>query len=109
MFWPISNEIERRFYQELLSPGLKWRKQGLASLGRFCLSENARSSPNREVFKPASKSGYPNIWRVNSFKKIREISSNFLFWLHFMKVGKVEKNFHTILLSSSLIRRLIGS
>ena len=29
-------------------------------------------------------------------------------WLHFMKVGKVEKNFHTFLLSSLTICRLIG-
>ena len=63
---------------------------------------------NREVFKPASKSGYPNIWRIDSFKKIREISSSFLSWLCFMKVGKVEKNVHTFLLSSSLIHYLIG-
>ena len=61
-WFEISNEIERRFSQEVLSPDLKWRKQGLASLGRCCLSENAISPPNREVFKPASKSGYPNIW-----------------------------------------------
>ena len=56
MAWfEISNEIERRFYQEALSPDLKWRKQGLASLGRCCLIENAISPPNCEVFKPASK------------------------------------------------------
>ena len=60
-WFEISNEIERRFYQEALSPDLKWRKQGLASLGRCCLIENAISPPNCEVFKPASKSGYPNI------------------------------------------------
>ena len=52
MAWfEISNEIERRFYQEALSPDLKWRKQGLASLGRCCLMENAISPPNCEVFK----------------------------------------------------------
>ena len=61
-WFEISNEIERRFYQEVLSPDLKWRKQGLASLGRFCLLENAISSPNREVFKTVSKPGYPNVW-----------------------------------------------
>ena len=104
----ISNEIERRFYQEALSPDLKWRKQGLASLGRCYLIENAISPPNCEVFKPASKSGYPNIWCVDIFKKIWESSSSFLSWLRFMKVGKVEKNFHTFLLSSSLIHHLIG-
>ena len=109
MAWfEISNEIERRFYQEALSPDLKWRKQGLASLGRCCLIENAISPPNCEVFKPASKSGYPNIWCVGIFKKIWESSSSFLSWLRFMKVGKVEKNFHTFLLSSSLIHHLIG-
>ena len=109
MAWfEISNEIERRFYQEALSPDLKWRKQGLASLGRCCLIENAISPPNCEVFKPASKSGYPNIWYVDIFKKIWESSSSFLSWLRFMKVGKVEKNFHTFLLSSSLIHHLIG-
>ena len=109
MAWfEISNEIERRFYEDALSPDLKWRKQGLASLGRCCLMENAISPPNYEVFKPASKSGYPNIWCVDIFKKIWESSSSFLFWLRFMKVGKVEKNFHTFLLSSSLIHHLIG-
>ena len=109
MAWfEISDEIERRFYQEALSPDLKWRKQGLASLGRCCLIENAISPPNSEVFKPASKSGYPNIWCVDIFKKIWESSSSFLSWLRFMKVGKVEKNFHTFLLSSSLIHHLIG-
>ena len=109
MAWfEISNEIERRCYQEALSPDLKWRKQGLASLSRCCLIENAISPPNCEVFKPASKSGYPNIWCVDIFKKIWESSSSFLSWLHFMKVGKVEKNFHTFLLSSSLIHHLIG-
>ena len=47
MAWfEISNEIERRFYQEALSPDLQWRKQGLASLGRCCLIENAISPPN---------------------------------------------------------------
>ena len=35
----INYKIERRFYQEAFSPDLKWRKQGVASLGRFCLSE----------------------------------------------------------------------
>ena len=69
---------------------------------------NAITPRNHEVFKPASKSGYPNIWRVDSLKKIREISSSFLSWLRFMRVGKVEKNFHTFLQSSLLIRRLIG-
>ena len=109
MAWfEISNEIERRFYQEALSPYLKWRKQGLASLGRCCLIENAISPPNCEVFKLASKSGYPNIWCIDIFKKIWESSSSFLLWLRFMKVGKVEKNFHTFLLSSSLIHHLIG-
>ena len=94
MAWfEISNEIERRFYQEALSPDLKWRKQGLASLGRCCLIENAMYPPNCEVFKPASKSGYPNICCVDIFKKIWESSSSFLSWLRFMKVGKVEKNF----------------
>ena len=107
-FAKISNEIERRFYQEALSPDLKWRKQGLASLGRCCLIENAISPPNCEVFKPASKSGYPNIWCVDIFKKIWESSTSFLSWLRFMKVGKNEKNFHTFLLSSSLIHHLIG-
>ena len=108
MAWfEISNEIERRFYQEALSPDLKWRKQGLASLGRCCLIENAISPPNCKVFKPASKSGYPNIWCVDIFKKIWESSSSFLSWLRLMKVGKVEKNFHTFLLSSSLIHHLI--
>ena len=108
LWFEISNEIERRFYQEALSPDLKWRKQGLASLGRCCLIENAISPPNCEVFKPASKSGYPNIWCVDIFKKIRESSSSFLSWLRFMKAGKVEKNVHTFLLSSSLIHHLIG-
>ena len=109
MAWfEISNDIERRFYQEALSPDLKWRKQGLASLGRCCLIENAISPPNCEVFKQASKCGYPNIWCVDIFKKIWESSSSFLSWLRFMKVGKVEKNFHTFLLSSSLIHHLIG-
>ena len=107
-WFEISKEIERRFYQEALSPDMKWRKQGLASLGRCCLIENAISPPNCEVFKPASKSGYPNIWCVDIFKKICESSSSFLSWLRFMKVGKVEKNFHTFLLSSSLIHHLIG-
>ena len=109
MAWfEISNDIERRFYQEALSPDLKWRKQGLASFGRCCLIENAISPPNCEVFKPASKSGYPNIWCVDIFKTIWESSSSFLSWLRFMKVGKVEKNVHTFLLSSSLIHHLIG-
>ena len=109
MAWfEIINEIERRLYQEALSPDLKWRKQGLASLGRCCLIENAISPPNCEVFKPASKSVYPNIWCVDIFKKIWESSSSFLSWLRFMKVGKVEKNFHTFLLSSSLVHHLIG-
>ena len=59
--------------------------------------------------QPGQKTGeYPNIWRIDSFKKTQEISNSFLSWLRFMKVGKVEKNFHTFLLSSSLIRRLIG-
>ena len=63
MAWfKISNEIERMFHQEVLSSDMKWRKQALASLGRFCLSENVRSSPNHEVFKPAFKPGYPNTW-----------------------------------------------
>ena len=48
LLFEINNEIERRFSQEVLSPDLKWRKQGLASLGRCCLSENAISPPNRE-------------------------------------------------------------
>ena len=69
---------------------------------------NAIFPKNHEIFKPASKSGYPNIWRVDSFKKIREISSSFLSWLRFMKVSKAEKNFHIFLMSFSLIRRLIG-
>ena len=78
MAWfEISSEIERRFYQEALSPDLKWRKQGLASLGRCCLIENAISPPNSEVFKPASKSGYPNIWCVNIFKKIWKVPAVF--------------------------------
>ena len=33
---------------------------------------------NHEIFKPASKSGYPNIWQIGIFKEIREISSSFL-------------------------------
>ena len=37
--------------------------------------------------------GYPNIWRVDIFRNIREISSSFLSWLHFMRVGKFRKNF----------------
>ena len=41
-------------------------------------------------------------------EKIREISSSILSWLRFMKVGKIKKNLHTFLLSSSLIHRLIG-
>ena len=69
---------------------------------------NAITPRNHKTFKPASKSGYPNIWRVDSFEKIREISSSFFSWLRCVRVGKVEKNFHTFLLSSSLIRRLIG-
>ena len=78
MAWfEISNEIERRFYEEALSPDLKWRKQGLASLGRCCLIENAISPPNYEVFKPASKSGYPNIWCVDIFKKFGKVPAVF--------------------------------
>ena len=42
----ISNEIERRFYQEALSLDLKWRKQGLASLDRCCRMENAIGQVN---------------------------------------------------------------
>ena len=34
----IRYQIERTFHQEALSPDLRWRKQGLASPGRFCLS-----------------------------------------------------------------------
>ena len=71
-------------------------------------NKNAISPPNCEVVKAASKSGYPNIWCVDIFKKIWECSSSFLSWLRFMKVGKVKKNFHTFLLSSSLIHHLIG-
>ena len=109
MAWfEISNEIERRFYQEALSPDLKWRKQGLARLSRCCLIENVISPPNCEVFKPASKSGYPNIWYVDIFKEIWESFSSFLSWLRFMKVGNFEKKIHTFLLSSSLIHHLIG-
>ena len=89
MAWfEISNEIEWGFYQEALSPDLKWRKQGLASLSRCCLMENAISPPNCEVFKPASKSGYPNIWCVDIFKKIWEGSSSFLSWFESMLFGK---------------------
>ena len=63
---------------------------------------------NHEIFKPASKSGIPKHLASRFFQKMREISSSFLSWLRFMKVGNVEKNFHTFLLFSSLIRRLIG-
>ena len=61
MAWfEISNEIERRFYQEALSPDLKWRKQGLASLGRCCLIENAIS--------PGGGGGY---FTINSYGGVR--------------------------------------
>ena len=79
MAWfEISNEIERRFYQEALSPDLKWRKQGLAGLGRCCLIENAISPPNCEVFKPASKSVYPNMWCVDIFKNLGKFQQFFV-------------------------------
>ena len=32
---------------------------------------------NHEIFKPASKSGYPNIWRVGFLKKIGKFRADF--------------------------------
>ena len=80
----ISYKIERRLYQEILLPNLKWRKQALKRFCGFRRLESPQKSPispqKHEVFQPASKPGYPNIWRADIFKKIREISRGFLSW-----------------------------
>ena len=43
---------------------------------------------NHEIFKPAFKHAYQNIWRVDSLKNLGNFKQ-FLFWLRFLKVGKI--------------------
>ena len=69
----------------------------------------AITSEHHEIFKPAFKLGYSNIWRVYSFKNIQEISSRFLSWYRFIKVGKIYKKIPTSFFCHFCLLSLIGS
>ena len=51
---------------------LLFKVEGLIDFGKAITPEN------HEIFEPASKSGYPNIWREDSFKKFGKFPAVFV-------------------------------